>query len=176
MEALQRTVISGAVTMQHANRMVQALVEAYPMPEGSDWTINWEHIRTSVGVEELGKVIKVGGLSKNKSGYLKGILDKVYNDNILRVDALGKDLKGTIVDGFPNLTKLSREKKGAIVDTIKKDSLSLNWLAEIEDYRDILDELTAFKGVSIKTASCVSYFAPSSLLLPIFNIFEEDID
>ncbi|KAL2112205.1 hypothetical protein VUR80DRAFT_8265 [Thermomyces stellatus] len=79
LDALMRTILSGATTMIAANEALAALVEKYGtvrtgIGKGS---VNWKKVRQA-SVEELAQTIKRGGLANTKAADIKRILDMVW--------------------------------------------------------------------------------------------------
>lgn len=74
-------------------------------------------------------------------------------ENLIRVAGLGKQ-KSKTIKSF--LVKLLKEKK----------KISLDYLNKYDD-EDVLNELTAFDGIGIKTASCVLLFSLRKNICPV---------
>lgn len=179
-EAVQRTSISGNVTMPRANGMLQALVKEFPAPKGSIWAVDWDYIRRNVNEVQLKEALMTGrgGMQEVKARLITRALKTIYEGNIQRADALEKEITTHVttpistdfrenIPGFPALSKLSNNSKGLIIEKIKEDPLSLNWLHDLENDQDILNVLITINGVQIKTASCVLLF---SLQRPSFAV------
>ncbi|KAI0147489.1 DNA glycosylase [Xylariaceae sp. FL1272] len=147
LDAVLRTVISGAVTIGSANRMIQGIV--YWQEHGvhkTDWAqeekaekegvvdekaldqavknINWDKVRLSP-IEDLVAAIRIGGLANIKAKSIKTILDTVYSENLER-------------PGENNL-------------------LSLEHMRGLPTYEALM-KFTKFPGVGVKTAACVTLF------------------
>lgn len=180
LEAVQRTSISGNVTMERANGMLQALVQNFPTPEGCKWVVDWETIRCDVTKEQLSKVLASGrgGMQDVKAKLIVRALKTIFEDNIRRSNALLEELStGTPtpisrnfkenIPGFPALSNLTEDEKNEVINDINDEPLSLNWLHLLKNDYDILNVLITINGVQTKTASCVTLF---SLQRPSFAV------
>lgn len=92
LDALLRTLLSGATSMENANRAVQGLAARFPlaMSGSGQGSIDWDTVRRS-SIAKLTTAIRSGGLSNIKAKYIKQILDKVYADNIGKKEPLSLD-------------------------------------------------------------------------------------
>ncbi len=77
LDALLRTVLSGATTMENANRQLQALVKRFGVNDQN--TLNWDAVRLATH-DEVSETIKSGGLANIKTKHIKGILDQAHLD------------------------------------------------------------------------------------------------
>ncbi|MBA4406665.1 endonuclease III [bacterium] len=80
------------------------------------------------------------------------------------------DEKRVTIEGVIRVAGLARQKSGAIKNLLnelnKKGSLSLNFIKDL-DNDSAIGQLTEFKGVGVKTASCVLLFALGKDVCPV---------
>ncbi|KAI1261528.1 DNA glycosylase [Xylariaceae sp. FL1019] len=149
LDAVLRTVISGAVTIGSANRMIQGIVHWQEHgTHKTDWAqenkaekegvidekaldnavknINWDKVRLSP-IEDLIAAIRIGGLANVKAKSIKTILDTVYSENSENIERNEEDL------------------------------LSLEYMRLLPTYEAMM-KFTKFPGVGVKTAACVTLF------------------
>ncbi|KAK5633960.1 hypothetical protein RRF57_009674 [Xylaria bambusicola] len=158
LDALLRTLLSGAVTFDGADHMVKAIIQKYGTidDELAAGSINWNKIRLST-VEELEETIHIGGLANRKSSAIKGILDMVYQDNLHRREAyLVEKATGVPANVYGVAQKTPGQKD---LETLKTDRniLSLDHLHGLS-VDEAMKQFTKFPGIGVKTAACVILF------------------
>ncbi|KAK6503110.1 hypothetical protein TWF481_008145 [Arthrobotrys musiformis] len=99
--------------------------------------VNWSSVRKS-DVKELYKAIEKGGLANIKSKAIKGILEEVYED--------------------------CRKRNGGAEGW--DGEISLDYLHEVGD-EEVMRRLMGFKGVGVKTATCVLMFCLRRSAFPV---------
>lgn len=79
LDALMRTMLSGATTMNKANEAISSLAQKYGTARTGigRGSVNWNRVRLG-SLEELIETIKRGGLANKKSADMKQILDMVW--------------------------------------------------------------------------------------------------
>lgn len=102
-------------------------------------SVNWEAVRKAP-TQALFDAIKCGGLAKIKSESMKSILDEVYEE--------GKQRKREA---------RSAAGKPPVEPEHEKGELTLDYLHDWDD-EAVKAKLTSYKGVGVKTASCVLLF------------------
>ncbi|KAF2966894.1 hypothetical protein GQX73_g6675 [Xylaria multiplex] len=158
LDALLRTLLSGAVTFDGADNMMKAIAEKYGAldDELAKGSINWNKIRLAT-VEELEDTIHMGGLANRKSKAIKGILDMVYEENINRREAyLDERASGVPANVYGASEKTESQKDLEILKT-DRNILSLDHLHGIS-VDEAMKQFTKFPGIGVKTAACVILF------------------
>ncbi|KAJ3577755.1 hypothetical protein NPX13_g2811 [Xylaria arbuscula] len=158
LDALLRTLLSGAVTFSGADSMVKAIIQKYGIvdDELAAGSINWNKVRLS-SVEELEETIHIGGLAKRKSTHIKGILDLVYQDNHQRREAyLTEKATGVPANVYGAAQKTQSQKDLEILKT-ERNILSLDHLHGLSS-DEAMKQFTKFPGIGVKTAACVILF------------------
>lgn len=137
LDALLRTLVSGNTTMERANQAIQSLVAYYGLRQHGTGkgSIDWEKVRIS-SEAELIKVIRTAGSAPKRSGFIKGILDAVYEENLV-------------------LAKEEAVLTGKPVDM--SNLLSLDHMHEMTK-DEAMAKFISYKGIGIKTAACVILF------------------
>lgn len=158
LDALLRTLLSGATTFDNADKMIKGLVQKFGVLEEGigQGSIDWNKARLS-SVEDVVDAIRVGGLGNAKAKHIKSILDMVYDEMIERRDAYMEErktgVKATVIgasiktDGQKDLEILKAEKSILSLDHIRDLSVD-----------EAMKEFTKYPGVGVKTAACVILF------------------
>ncbi|OTB03957.1 hypothetical protein M426DRAFT_48906, partial [Hypoxylon sp. CI-4A] len=158
LDALLRTYISGAVTMDAANKMVQNLSTSFGVLEEGigKGSIDWNNVRVSPQ-KDLAAALRVGGLADKKSGHIKAILEMVYQENIERREAYLREREtGQRADVFAAGEKTEGQKEYEI-KAAEQEVLSLDHLHGLAT--DVaISQLTKYPGIGVKTAACVTLF------------------
>ncbi|RYC63601.1 hypothetical protein CHU98_g2611 [Xylaria longipes] len=158
LEALLRTLLSGAVTFDGADHMVKAIIARYGLIEDdlAKGSINWNKVRLST-VEELEETIHVGGLANRKAKAIKGTLDMVYQDNIDRREAYLAERASGIPATIYGASKKTEGQKDLEILKTERNILSLDHLHGLSADEAML-QFTKFPGIGVKTAACVILF------------------
>ncbi|KAI0863547.1 DNA glycosylase [Xylaria cubensis] len=158
LEALMRTLLSGAVTFDSADLMVKAIIAKYGVIEDdlAKGSINWNKIRLSA-VEELEETIHIGGLANRKATAIKSTLDMVYQDNIDRREAyLAERASGIPATVYGASEKTEGQKDLEILKT-ERNILSLDHLHGLSA-DEAMRQFIKYPGIGVKTAACVILF------------------
>ncbi|KAI1436419.1 hypothetical protein GGR50DRAFT_234253 [Xylaria sp. CBS 124048] len=158
LEALLRTLLSGAVTMDGAGKMVQGIISKFGVlqDELAKGSIDWNKVRLSP-IEELQAAIRAGGLAGIKAKAIKATLDMVHDENIKRRDAfLAEKMTGVTADVYGASERTQGQKDLEILKT-DRNILSLDHMYGLP-VDDAMREFTKFPGVGVKTAACVILF------------------
>ncbi|KAI0487497.1 DNA glycosylase [Xylaria cf. heliscus] len=158
LEALLRTLLSGAVTFEGADHMVKAIIAKYGVIEDdlAKGSINWNKVRLST-IEELEDTIHIGGLANRKARAIMGTLDMVYQDNIDRREAyLVERASGVPATIYGASEKTEGQKDLEILKT-ERNILSLDHLHGLSA-DEAMRQFTKFPGIGVKTAACVILF------------------
>ncbi|KAK6361570.1 hypothetical protein TWF730_005290 [Orbilia blumenaviensis] len=141
LDSLLRTVLSANTSAGNSTRAFHGLIKRF----GKDPThggVNWSMVRES-DVKEVYKAIECGGLANVKSKAIKGILEEVYEDGMKR-----------------------RKERGNGKVIGDKGVMSLDYLRDEGD-EEVMRILTGFKGVGVKTATCVMMFCLQRPAFPV---------
>ncbi|KAI3100731.1 hypothetical protein CBS147333_8309 [Penicillium roqueforti] len=157
LDALIRTLLSGATTGNNAAKAFGGLVQRFGiLSEGiGKGSVNWDAVRQAT-VKDVFEAIKSGGLADIKSKNLKAILDIVHEDNqARRATLLDSESKN---DSMSNLAPEKAEKdKQYEIACADQNFLSLNHLHNLTS-EEAMTDLIKYPGIGPKTAACVILF------------------
>ncbi|KAJ5173721.1 uncharacterized protein N7500_001652 [Penicillium coprophilum] len=157
LDALIRTLLSGATTGNNAARAFGGLVQRFgTLSEGiGKGSVNWDAVRQAT-VKDVFEAIKSGGLADIKSKNLKAILDIVHEDNqVRRAILLDSESKN---DSLSKLVPEKAEKdKQYEIACADQNVLSLNHLHNLTS-EEAMADLIKYPGIGPKTAACVILF------------------
>ncbi|KAJ5825395.1 hypothetical protein N7474_002533 [Penicillium riverlandense] len=162
LDALIRTLLSGATTGANSARAFNGLVQRFGiLSEGvGRGSVNWDAVRQA-DVKDVFEAIKSGGLADIKSKNLKAILDLVHKDNQERRDQLLEEGSVGNNNGAAGSTKMQPVKvekdKEYEIACADQNVLSLNHLHNFSSDEAML-ELVKYPGIGPKTAACVILF------------------
>ncbi|KAJ6150941.1 HhH-GPD family base excision DNA repair protein [Penicillium chermesinum] len=158
LDALIRTLLSGATTFHNAAVAFAGLVERFgTLDKGiGKGSVNWDAVRQA-SQKDVFMAIKGGGLADGKSRNIKAILDMVYEDNLQRRKLLSTDDP----NAFPDQALVSAEKaekdQKYEIDCANENLMSLNHMHNLPT-DEVMEKLTQYPGVGPKTAACVILF------------------
>ncbi|RMJ21983.1 hypothetical protein PHISP_07146 [Aspergillus sp. HF37] len=155
LDALIRTLLSGATTGNNSAMAFNGLVERFGILEEGigKGSVNWDAVRQAP-LKDVFEAIKSGGLADTKSKNLKAILDMVHKENQERRDLLLlEDARNEQTDS-PNQLEGKKQYEVACVD---QNFLSLNHLHSLTK-EDAMAGLVKYPGIGPKTAACVVLF------------------
>ncbi|KAJ5757338.1 uncharacterized protein N7511_006032 [Penicillium nucicola] len=149
LDALIRTLLSGATTGANSARAFNGLVQRFGiLTEGiGKGSVNWEAVRQAT-VKDVFEAIKSGGLADIKSKNLKGILDIVHQDNQTRRNDL-------VANANPE--EETKNDKSYEIACADQNVLSLNHMHTLTS-EEAMTELVKYPGIGPKTAACVILF------------------
>ncbi|KGO69597.1 DNA glycosylase [Penicillium italicum] len=157
LDALIRTLLSGATTGNNAAKAFGGLVQRFGvLSEGiGKGSVNWDAVRQAT-VKDVFEAIKSGGLADIKSKNLKAILDIVHEDNqARRATLLDSESKN---DAMSKLVPEKAEKdKQYEIACADQNFLSLNHLHNLST-EEAMTNLIKYPGIGPKTAACVILF------------------
>ncbi|KAJ5933069.1 hypothetical protein N7516_007558 [Penicillium verrucosum] len=157
LDALIRTLLSGATTGNNAAKAFGGLVQRFGvLSEGiGKGSVNWDAVRQAT-VKDVFEAIKSGGLADIKSKNLKAILDIVHEDNqARRATLLNSESKN---DSMSKLVPEKAEKdKQYEIACADQNFLSLNHLHNLST-EEAMTDLIKYPGIGPKTAACVILF------------------
>lgn len=154
LDALIRTLLSGATTGKNSAMAFNGLVERFGILEEGigKGSVNWDAVRQAP-LKDVFEAIKSGGLADIKSKNLKAILDMVHKENQERRDLL---LKGAANQPSESSHQLDDAKQYEIA-CAEQNFLSLNHLHSLTN-DEVMTELVKYPGIGPKTAACVILF------------------
>ncbi|EAW08751.1 endonuclease III domain-containing protein [Aspergillus clavatus NRRL 1] len=154
LDALIRTLLSGATTGRNSALAFSGLVERFGILEDGigKGSVNWDAVRQAP-LKDVFEAIKRGGLADVKSKNLKAILDMVYEENQAR--------RNILVEGEPgesaNVKLKTEGAKEYEIACADQNFLSLNHLHHLST-EEAMTELVKYPGIGPKTAACVLLF------------------
>ncbi|KAJ5545532.1 hypothetical protein N7461_007836 [Penicillium sp. DV-2018c] len=158
LDALIRTLLSGATTGSNSAKAFSGLVERFGiLSEGiGKGSVNWDAVRQA-SVQDVFEAIKSGGLADIKSKNLKAILDIVHEENQARRATILDD-SGLKDDTTSKLLPEKAEKdKQYEIACADQNFLSLNHLHNLTT-EEAMTNLIKYPGIGPKTAACVILF------------------
>lgn len=154
LDALLRTVLSGATTKGNSGKAFAGLVAKFGVTDRGigKGSVDWEKVRLAP-LADVEEAIKSGGLAVIKSKNIKAILDMVYKENLER----RKELKAAAEQvGKGGLDTLNDPEKYEAAE-LEDDLLSLNHFHCLSK-DDAMLKFVEYPGVAVKTAACVILF------------------
>ncbi|KAI0475902.1 DNA glycosylase [Xylariaceae sp. FL0804] len=167
LDALIRTLLSGATTFDGADKMIQGLQKKFGILEEGigKGSINWNKVRLSP-IEDVVDAIRIGGLAQIKAKHIKGILDMVHQENMERREAyIAEKETGVQAEVYGAAEKTKGQKDFEIMKT-EKSILSLDHMRGLS-VNELMKQFTKFPGIGVKTSACVILFC---LQLPCFAV------
>ncbi|KAI5921875.1 DNA glycosylase [Camillea tinctor] len=158
LDALIRTMLSGAVTFEGAAKALRGLVKKFGILEEGigKGSINWNKVRLS-SEEDISAAIREAGLGKIKAGYIKKILDMVHQENAERRAAyIAEKETGVEAKVYGASEKTNSQKDLEILKT-EKDILSLDHMRGLS-IGEAMKQFTKYPGIGVKTSACVLLF------------------
>ncbi|KAI9042335.1 endonuclease III domain-containing protein [Aspergillus affinis] len=165
LDALIRTLLSGATTGNNSARAFSGLVQRFGILEDGigKGSVNWDAVRQA-SLKDVFDAIKSGGLADVKSKNLKAILDMVHEENQERRDTLMKAEKkenekpdGDSDGPAAGLPTKDNGKKQYEIACADQNVLSLNHLHNLSTEQAMV-EMVKYPGIGPKTAACVLLF------------------
>jgi amidophosphoribosyltransferase len=159
LDAMIRTLLSAATTGTNSSRAFQGLVDKFGiLKEGiGKGSVDWDAVRRAKQ-QDIFEAIKSGGLASNKSKNIKAILEKVYEENMARRDALvqAQEVQDATLAPKDDPNESSRQQLTEITRT-DQHVLSLDYLHALPT-REAMEAMMQYPGIGVKTASCVALF------------------
>ncbi|KAI0597195.1 DNA glycosylase [Biscogniauxia sp. FL1348] len=158
LDALIRTMLSGAVTFAGAAKMLQGLIKKFGVLEEGigKGSINWNKVRLSP-VEDVFEAIRAGGLANKKAAHIKTILDMVYQENIERRAAFIAEKETGVEAKVYGASEKTKGQKDLEILKTEKDILSLDHIRGLSN-DEAMRQFTKYPGIGVKTAACVILF------------------
>lgn len=158
LDALLRTLLSGATTFDNADKMIKGLVNKFGILEDGigKGSIDWNKARLS-SIEDVIDAIRVGGLGNNKAKSIKSILDMVYQEMVERRDAYLQERKTGVEASVVGASVKTKGQKDLEILKVEKNILSLDHIRDLS-VDEAMKEFTKYPGVGVKTSACVILF------------------
>jgi endonuclease III len=158
LDALIRTLLSGATSMANSNMAIQGLHQRYGVQEegSGKGSVDWNNVRLS-SEEDLIEAIKRGGLAKTKAKHIKLILDMVYEENQVRRAAYLEEKETGVAANVAGAESKTQGQKDLEIFKTERDILSLDHIYGMTP-DEAMRQFTKYPGIGVKTASCVILF------------------
>jgi endonuclease III len=158
LDALIRTILSGATTGANAAISFRGLVQRFGLLESGigKGSVDWNAVREAP-INDVFQAMKSGGLATTKSKYIKEILDMVYEENQQRKAAHIKSEESGEQSGPIGADHESKAQKDVEIALTDENVLSLDWIHSLDKEQAML-ELIKYPGIGPKTAACVILF------------------
>lgn len=158
LDALIRTVLSGATTGANSARAFKGLVDRFGILESGigKGSVDWNAVRVAP-MHDVFEAMKSGGLATTKSKYIKEILSMVYEENLARKAAHLKSEEESGTSGPVGAEHESKAQKEVEIALTDENVLSLDWIHAL-DKEEAMLELIKYPGIGPKTAACVVLF------------------
>ncbi|KAF2839950.1 DNA glycosylase [Patellaria atrata CBS 101060] len=159
LDALIRTLLSAATTAKNSSRAFRGLADRFGILQSGigKGSVDWDAVRRAE-TKDIFEAIKCGGLADTKSKRIKALLQRVYEENQARRDALISS------SGTQDPTKApagaeneSPESKDVEIARADQNIISLDHIHSLST-SEAITTLTKYDGIGIKTASCVALF------------------
>ncbi|KAM0174060.1 hypothetical protein ACHAPC_010168 [Botrytis cinerea] len=158
LDATMRTLLSAATTAGNANKSMAGLKAEYGLRTSGKGagSVSWEAVLAS-SKEDVEEAIRSGGLAKVKAGYIKAILQVVFDKNTDLLEALLKGVETDVPVPFVGKVLETKEQKEAEIKSLRENMLSLDYVHTL-DKPAAMRVLMDLPGIGVKTAACVALF------------------
>lgn len=162
LDALIRTLLSGATTGSNSARAFNGLVQRFgTLTEGiGKGSVNWDAVRQAP-LHDVYKAIESGGLADIKSKNLKALLDQVYEENQERKNRHITDDSCATDNEKPGMSsdeaKEAEQVKEYDIASANEHFLNLQYIHKYKTSK-ALKALIRYPGIGPKTAACVILF------------------
>ncbi|KAF7954414.1 hypothetical protein EAE96_005536 [Botrytis aclada] len=158
LDATMRTLLSAATTAGNANKSMAGLKAAYGLRTSGKGagSVSWEAVLAS-SREDVEEAIRSGGLAKVKAGYIKAILQVVFDKNTELLETLLKEVDTDVPVPFVGKILETKEQKEAEIKSLRENMLSLDYVHSL-DKPAAMRVLMNLPGIGVKTAACVALF------------------
>ncbi|KAF5872966.1 putative dna repair protein [Botrytis fragariae] len=158
LDATMRTLLSAATTAGNANKSMAGLKAEYGLRTSGKGagSVSWEAVHAS-SREDVEEAIRSGGLAKVKAGYIKAILQVVFDKNSVLLETLLKEADTDVPVPFVGKVLETKEQKEAEIKSLRENMLSLDYVHSL-DKPAAMRVLMDLPGIGVKTAACVALF------------------
>ncbi|KAM0133131.1 hypothetical protein ACHAP3_006059 [Botrytis cinerea] len=158
LDATMRTLLSAATTAGNANKSMAGLKAEYGLRTSGKGagSVSWEAVLAS-SKEDVEEAIRSGGLAKVKAGYIKAILQVVFDKNTDLLEALLRGVETDVPVPFVGKVLETKEQKKAEIKSLRENMLSLDYVHTL-DKPAAMRVLMDLPGIGVKTAACVALF------------------
>ncbi|TGO46577.1 hypothetical protein BCON_0317g00130 [Botryotinia convoluta] len=158
LDATMRTLLSAATTAGNANKSMAGLKAEYGLRTSGKGagSVSWEAVLAS-SKEDVEEAIRSGGLAKVKAGYIKAILQVVFDKNTKLLETLLKEVDTDVPVPFVGKVLETKEQKEAEIKSLRDNMLSLDYVHSL-DKPAAMRVLMDLPGIGVKTAACVALF------------------
>ena len=155
LDALIRTLLSAATNGQNSSNAFQGLVKRFGLAKSGlgAGSVDWNAVHQASPADVF-ETIKCGGLALTKSKNIKKILAMVHAENQARL----ADLLKTEKEGAPqNEDDEEKAERALELHALQQGNLTLDYYHHLSK-EDALTTFSAYPGIGVKTAACVSLF------------------
>jgi endonuclease III len=162
LDALIRTLLSGATTGSNSARAFNGLVQRFgTLTEGiGKGSVNWDAVRQAP-LRDVFEAIESGGLADIKSKNLKALLDQVYEENQERKNRHTAEVVSAANNEGPSMSsdaaKQAEEVKEYDIASANDHFLNLQYIHKYGT-PNAMKALIRYPGIGPKTAACVLLF------------------
>ncbi|KAF7920716.1 hypothetical protein BELL_0233g00150 [Botrytis elliptica] len=158
LDATMRTLLSAATTAGNANKSMAGLKAEYGLRTSGKGagSVSWEAVHAS-SREDVEGAIRSGGLAKVKAGYIKAILQVVFDKNTKLLETLLREVHTDDPVLFVGKVLETKEQKEAEIKSLRENMLSLDYVHSL-DKPAAMRVLMDLPGIGVKTAACVALF------------------
>lgn len=158
LDALLRTLLSGATTFDSADKMINGLARKFgTLEEGiGKGSIDWNKVRLS-DMDSVVSAIRDGGLANLKAKNIKAILDMVHLENMQRRDAFMAEREAGVIAEIAGASEKTKGQKDLEIFKADQNILSLDYIRDLS-VDDAMKAFTKYPGVGVKTSACVILF------------------
>ncbi|KAL3422277.1 HhH-GPD family base excision DNA repair protein [Phlyctema vagabunda] len=158
LDAILRTLLSATTTSNNSNMALKGLKDKFGLRTSGvgKGSVNWEAVYAA-DLDSVIESIKKGGLAKVKGTNIKKILNTVWDQNVIRRDALVTERQTGKAAPITGASHESRAAKNREISKVEQSMLSMDHIFEMTT-DEAMTELTKLPGIGVKTASCVILF------------------
>ncbi|RAL65992.1 hypothetical protein DID88_005653 [Monilinia fructigena] len=158
LDAVMRTLLSASTTASNADKSMAGLKKTFGLRTSGKGvgSVSWEAVQAAT-LGEVVEAIRSGGLASIKGGYIKAILQKVFDQNTELLETLKKELDTDVPINFIGKALETKEQKEAEIKSLGENMLSIDYIHAL-DKPEAMQVLTDLPGIGVKTAACVILF------------------
>ncbi|KAG4033614.1 hypothetical protein MFRU_004g01180 [Monilinia fructicola] len=158
LDAVLRTLLSASTTAGNADKSMAGLKKTFGLRTSGKGvgSVSWEAVQAAT-LGEVVEAIRSGGLANIKGGYIKAILQKVFDQNSELLETLKKELDTDVPIKFIGKILETKEQKETEIKSLGENMLSIDYIHAL-DKPEAMKVLTDLPGIGVKTAACVILF------------------
>ncbi|KAB8294961.1 hypothetical protein EYC80_006914 [Monilinia laxa] len=158
LDAVMRTLLSASTSAGNADKSMAGLKKTFGLRTSGKGvgSVSWEAVQAAT-LGEVVEAIRSGGLANIKGGYIKAILQKVFDQNTALLEILKKELDSDVPIKFIGKILETKEQKETEIKSLGENMLSIDYIHAL-DKPEAMQVLTDLPGIGVKTAACVILF------------------